>query len=77
MEPPLDPNIPQSATVNLATEIELMTGSNWSQEQRHLVAELIRKYRFGQVGAVLLRVHKLSMEKGYKDLSELIYMGKF
>ena len=77
MEPPLNPNTPQSATVNLATKIELMTGSTWSQEQRYLVAEEIRKYRFEQVGAVLLRVHALAMEKGSKELSELIYMGKF
>lgn len=77
MEGPLDPKVPQSATVNLATEIELMTGSHWTQEQRYLVAEVIRKYRFEQVGAVLLRVHALAMEKGSKELSELIYMGKF
>lgn len=77
MEGPLDPKVPQSATVILATEIELMTGSAWSQEDRHLVAEAIRKYRFEQVSAVLLRVHALVKESGNKELSEKIYMGKF
>jgi hypothetical protein len=77
MESPIDPKAPQSATLLLVTEIEMMTGSAWSQEQRYLVAELIRKYRFDQVSAVLLRVHALVKETGNKELSEKIYMGKF
>lgn len=71
------PQIPQSATVQLVTEIELMTGSSWTQDQRYEVAELVRKYRFLQVSAVLARVQKLVRESGDTVLSEKIYMGRF
>jgi hypothetical protein len=72
-----DSTIKHSATVNLATQIEVMTGSTWNQEKRFLVAELIRKYRFEQVGSVLLRIQTLIRETGNKDLSEKIFMGRF
>ena len=74
---PGDQPIKQSATVQLVSEIELMTGSAWTQEQRFLVAEVIRKYRFDQVSAVLLRVQALVRETGDVKLSEKIYYGKF
>jgi hypothetical protein len=77
MDQPTDPSVRQSATVQLATSIEMTTGSAWSQEQRYLVAELIRKYRFDQISAVLLRVQALVRETGNKELSEKIYMGRF
>jgi hypothetical protein len=69
--------IKQSATVQLATDIEMLTGSSWGQEQRYEVAELIRKYRFDAVSAVLSRINKLVRESGDAALSEKIYMGKF
>lgn len=77
MENKDEPPIKQSATVQLATDIELLTGSCWGQEQRHEVAELIRKYRFEQVAAVLARVQKLVRESGNPELTSKIYMGKF
>jgi hypothetical protein len=66
-----------SETVQLVLDIELMTGSAWTQVQRHEVAELIRRYRFNQVGSVLLRIQQLVRESGNKELSEKIYTGKF
>jgi hypothetical protein len=67
----------QSATVQLVTEIEMKTGSDWSQEQISLVAEMIRKYRFEQVSGVLLRVQALVRESGNTALSEKIFYGKY
>lgn len=66
-----------SPTVQLAIDIEMMTGSAWSQGQRYEVAELIRKYRFEQVSGVLARVHQLVRESGNTALTEKIYLGKF
>jgi hypothetical protein len=66
-----------SETVQLVIDIEFMTGSKWTQEQRYEVAEMIRKYRFNQIGSVLLRVQAMVRESGNKELSEKIYTGKF
>jgi len=66
-----------SETVQLVIDIEMLTGSSWGQGQRHEVAELIRKYRFNQVGSVLLRIQKLVRESGNNELSEKIFMGKY
>jgi hypothetical protein len=70
--------VPQhSETVQLVIDIELSTGSSWTQEQRAVVAEMVRKYRFNQVGSVLLRVQALVRESGNIELSEKVYTGKF
>jgi hypothetical protein len=66
-----------SETVQLVLDIEMLTCSAWTQVQRHEVAELIRRYRFNQVGSVLLRIQQLVRESGNKELSEKIYTGKF
>lgn len=66
-----------SETVQLALDIEMLTASAWSQGQRHEVSELIRKYRFNQVGSVLLRVQQLVRESGNVELSNRIYTGKY
>jgi hypothetical protein len=71
------PPVRMSATVQLATAIEMLTESGWTQEKRHEVAEMIRAYRFEQVGAVMARVQKLVRESGSAALSEKIFMGKF
>lgn len=69
--------VKQSATIQLATGIEMLTTTGWTQEKRHEVAELIRAYRFDQVSSVLARVHKLVRESGNASLTEKIFMGKF
>lgn len=66
-----------SETIQLATDIEMLTGSAWTQGQRYEVAELIRKYRFNQVGSVVARIQQLVRETGNKELSEKVFMGKF
>lgn len=66
-----------SATEALAVTIELMTGSRWTPEQRSAVRDVIREYRFEQVGSIMARVHKLVKQKGSKELSEMIFFGKF
>jgi hypothetical protein len=66
-----------SETVQLVIDIEHKTGSTWTSEQRAEVAEMIRTYRFNQVGSVLLRVQELAREYGNRELSEKIFMGKF
>jgi hypothetical protein len=72
------PPIPKhSETVQLVIDIEMFTGSAWTQVQRFEVAEMIRKYRFNQVGSVLLRVQTLVRESGNTELSEKIYTGKY
>lgn len=67
----------KSATVTLVELIELSTGSSWTQPQRAAVADYIREYRFEQVSAVLLRVQALVREHGDKQLSEMIFFGKY
>jgi hypothetical protein len=66
-----------SETVQLVIDIEMFTGSHWTQIQREEVAEMVRIYRFNQVGSVLLRVQKLAIEAGYSDLAEKLYSTKF
>lgn len=66
-----------SETVQLVIDIEMMTASSWSQGQRYEAAELIRKYRFNQIGSVLARVQKLVRESGNAELSEKVFMGKY
>lgn len=66
-----------SETVQLVIDIEMLTGSTWTQVQRHEVAELIRKYRFNQVGSVVLRIQALIRDTGNAKLSELIYSGRW
>lgn len=66
-----------SETVQLVSEIERLTKSTWNQELRHDIAELVRKYRFNQVGSTLLRVQALVRESGNIALSEKVFMGKF
>lgn len=65
-----------SETVQLVLDIEMFTGSVWTQVQRGEVAEMIRKYRFNQVGSVLLRVQALVRESGNVELSQQIYTAK-
>lgn len=72
---PISPRM--SATEALAVSIELMTGSVWTPEQRSSVADVIRAYRFEQVGNIMSRVHSLVKQKGSKELSEMIFLGKF
>ena len=72
---PLSPKL--SATEALAVTIELMTGQTWTQEQRSAVSDVIRIYRFEQIGAIMSRVHNLVKQKGSKELSEMIFFGKF
>lgn len=67
----------KSHTEKLASDIESLTGACWGREQRLEVAEMIRKYRFEQVTAVLARISKLVRESGDAELSEKIVMGKF
>lgn len=66
----------KSATEKLASDIEMITGAIWGREQRLEVCDMIRKYRFNQVGAVLARISKLVHETGELELSEKIAMGK-
>ena len=66
-----------SETVQLVIDIELFTGSSWTQIQREEVSEMIRKYRFNQVGSVLLRAQKLAIEHGYTAFAEKLYSTKF
>lgn len=68
--------IKKSATEKLASDIEMLTGAIWGREQRLEVCEMIRKYRFDQVTAVLSRISKLVHETGELELSEKIAMGK-
>ena len=65
-----------SETVQLVIDIEMLTGSSWTQDQRNEVAELLRKYRFNQVGSVLLRIEKMVRESGNIELSQKIYTAK-
>jgi len=74
---PKAPPVRESPTAALVATIELMTHSTWTREQRIAVTELVRTYRFEQVGAVMLRVHNLVKREGNKELSEMIFMGKF
>lgn len=67
--------VKKSATEQLAADIEMLTGACWGREQRLEVAEMIRKYRFHQVTAVLARVSRLVHDSGDFALSEKIYMG--
>lgn len=67
----------KSDTEQLASDIEMLTGSCWGREQRHEICDLIRKYRFGQISAVLAKVSKLVHETGELELSEKIAVGKF
>lgn len=66
-----------SETVQLVMDIETLTKATWNQELRHEVAELIRKYRFNQVGSAMLRVQALVRESGNVALSEKVFMGRF
>jgi hypothetical protein len=76
-DPLIESSVKHSPTVKLAIDIEMITSSAWSTDQRYEVAELIRKYRFEQVSAVLARVHALVKESGNAALTEKIYMGRF
>lgn len=67
----------KSHTEKLASDIEALTGACWGREQRLEVAEMIRKYRFQQVAAVLARISKLVKDSGDVELSEKIVMGNF
>jgi hypothetical protein len=66
----------KSSTERLAADIEMMTGAMWGREQRLEICELIRKYRFLEVSAVLGRIQKLVRESGNVDLSDKIFLGK-
>jgi hypothetical protein len=67
----------KSHTEKLASDIETLTGACWGREQRIEIAEMIRKYRFQQVSAVLARISRLVRESGDVELSEKIVMGDF
>lgn len=71
------PPVRMSATVQLATAIEVLVEGGWTQEKRHEIAEMIRAYRFEQVSSVLARIQKLVRESGNAALSEKLYLGKF
>lgn len=66
----------KSDTEQLAADIETLTGACWGREQRLEVCEMIRKYRFGQITAVLSKISKLVHDTGELELSEKIAMGK-
>lgn len=66
-----------SETVQLVMDIEMLTASMWTQGQRYEVGEMIRKYRFNQVGSVIVRIQKLVRESGNAELSEKVFMGKY
>jgi hypothetical protein len=61
-----------SATKRLVTEIEIMTGSVWTETQRTDVGELIRKYRFDHLAAAALKLKELG-KTGNNELSEKLY----
>jgi len=67
----------KSDTQKLAIDIEMLTGSSWTREQRSAVADLIRQYRFEQVSGVLAGISKMVKDSGDTSLSERIMMGKF
>lgn len=67
----------KSHTEKLALDIEILTGSSWTREQRSAVSDLIRQYRFEQVSGVLAGIAKMVKDSGDTDLSEKIIMGKF
>lgn len=77
MEGEAIPTPKHSETVQLVIDIEMFTASAWTQVQRFEVAEMIRKYRFNQVGSVLLRIQALVRESGNVELSEKVFMGKY
>ena len=66
----------KSATEQLASDIETLTGACWGREQRLEISEMIRKYRFSQISAVLSKISKLVHETGELELSEKIALGK-
>lgn len=67
----------KSETEQLAADIEMMTGACWGREQRNEICEMIRKYRFSQISAVLAKIAKLVHDTGELELSEKIAVGKF
>lgn len=67
----------QSPTWALVHVIEALTATGWNQEKRSEVADLLRAYRFEQVGAVVARIQKLVRESGNAALTEKIYTGKY
>jgi hypothetical protein len=67
----------RSHTEKLALDIEMLTGSSWTREQRSAVSDLIRQYRFEQVSGVLVGISKMVKDSGDTELSEKIIMGKF
>jgi hypothetical protein len=67
----------KSPTWILVEQIEEKTASGWDQGKRGEVADLIRAYRFEQVGAVVARIQKLVRESGNAALTEKIYTGKY
>lgn len=67
----------KSHTEKLAVDIEMLTGSSWTREQRSAVSDLIRQYRFEQVSGVLSGISKMVKDSGDTELSEKIIMGKF
>lgn len=67
----------KTETEQLASDIETLTGACWGREQRSEICDMIRKYRFGQIAAVLAKVSKLVHETGELELSEKIAVGKF
>ena len=67
----------KSHTEKLALDIEMLTGSSWTREQRSAVSDLIRQYRFEQVSGVLAGISKMVKDSGDTELSEKIVMGKF
>lgn len=66
----------KSSTEELAADIEMLTGACWGREQRLEVCDMIRKYRFQQISAVLVRIKKLVHDSGNADLSEKIFTGE-
>lgn len=69
----MDPK--QSETDRLVTEIELMTGSSWTQDQRISVGDRIRQYRFDQLAMAAEKVQKIVKESGDTDLSNKIFIA--
>lgn len=67
----------KSHTDKLALDIEMLTGSSWTREQRSAVSDLIRQYRFEQVSGILAGISKMVKDSGDTELSERIIMGKF
>ncbi len=62
-----------SPTDNLVRDIELLTCSSWTPFVRQEVGDLIRKYRFNQIGEAIKDASKLTKDT---DMSSQLGLNK-